>query len=173
MPKRSRTGSISSIGSSSSSSPSGPPSKYTHTSTPEPEPVMQCILPPHAVLSFPTYAAYEIHYEQTHRNRCSECWKNFPTEHFLDLHIGEHHDPLNEARRAKGEKTVCALPYPHMRVSLQVGKSQTDKMTTVSLLRRRLQEDLFQSPETPLTSHRQAHVPQSTQDPVFRATSYQ
>jgi hypothetical protein len=39
-------------------------------------------------------------------NRCSECHKNFPDEHFLHLHIGENHDPINEAKRDKGEKTV-------------------------------------------------------------------
>jgi len=27
-------------------------------------------------------------------------------EHFLTLHIAENHDPLNEAKKARGEKTV-------------------------------------------------------------------
>ena len=68
---------------------------------------MRCSLPPHhEVLAFSTFADFEIHYSKDHANRCSECHKNFPTEHFLELHIGENHDPLSEARRAKGEKTV-------------------------------------------------------------------
>ena len=68
---------------------------------------MKCSLPPHAeVLSFGTCAEFETHYSKVHSNRCAECKRNFPTEHFLMLHITENHDPLNEARKAKGEKTV-------------------------------------------------------------------
>ena len=74
--------------------------------------VMQCSLPPHEPISFSSYADYEVHYAQVHVNRCSECRKNFPTEHFLSLHIGENHDPLNDALRAKGEKTVCSASCP-------------------------------------------------------------
>jgi len=81
---------------------------------------MKCSLPPHPTLSFPTFSDFETHYAQAHTNRCSSCHKNFPTEHFLSLHISENHDPLEEARRAKGEKTyrcfvdgcdkVCSAP---------------------------------------------------------------
>jgi len=81
---------------------------------------MKCSLPPHPTLSFPTLSDFETHYAQAHTNRCSSCHKNFPTEHFLSLHISENHDPLEEARRAKGEKTyrcfvdgcdkVCSAP---------------------------------------------------------------
>jgi hypothetical protein len=39
-------------------------------------------------------------------NRCSECSKNFPTGHLLNLHIEENHDPLAAAMRARGDKTV-------------------------------------------------------------------
>ena len=68
---------------------------------------MKCSLPPHAEpVSFSTFEEFEIHYAKIHAYRCSDCRRNFPTEHFLELHIGENHDPLNEARRAKGEKTV-------------------------------------------------------------------
>ncbi|KAH8434629.1 uncharacterized protein LDX57_012271 [Aspergillus melleus] len=42
---------------------------------------------------------------QTHVNRCSECGKNFPTGHFLSLHIEENHDPLVATRRERGDKT--------------------------------------------------------------------
>lgn len=70
---------------------------------------MKCSLPPHHdTISFSTFEDFEVHYSQFHCNRCSNCRRNFPTEHFLLLHIGENHDPLNEARRAKGEKTVLS-----------------------------------------------------------------
>ena len=69
--------------------------------------VMRCSLPPHRQsISFASFEAYEVHYAKAHVNRCSECRKNFPTEHFLSLHIEENHDPLNEVRKARGEKTV-------------------------------------------------------------------
>lgn len=69
--------------------------------------VMKCSLPPHRdTLAFATFEEFEIHYSKDHANRCSECGKNFPSEHFLGLHIGENHDPMNEARKARGEKTV-------------------------------------------------------------------
>ena len=69
---------------------------------------MKCSLPPHhETLAFSTFEDFEIHYAKEHANRCSECRKNFPTNHFLELHIEENHDPLSDARRARGEKTVC------------------------------------------------------------------
>ncbi|KAL8719018.1 MAG: hypothetical protein Q9225_003919 [Loekoesia sp. 1 TL-2023] len=82
---------------------------------------MKCSLAPHPeTLTFPTFEDFEVHYAQVHTNRCSECHKNFPTEHFLSLHISENHDPLIEARRAREEKTyrcfvedcdkVCSTP---------------------------------------------------------------
>ncbi|KAI4289500.1 MAG: hypothetical protein L6R35_001235 [Caloplaca aegaea] len=83
--------------------------------------VMKCSLAPHPeTLSFGTFEDFEVHYAQVHTNRCSECHKNFPTEHFLGLHISENHDPLIEARKAREEKTyrcfvedcdkVCSTP---------------------------------------------------------------
>ncbi|KAJ5775259.1 uncharacterized protein N7511_000270 [Penicillium nucicola] len=68
--------------------------------------VMHCSLPPHReTLSFTSYEDYEVHYLQAHVNRCSECSKNFPTGHLLNLHIEENHDPLTAAMRARGDKT--------------------------------------------------------------------
>ncbi|KAJ5517993.1 Zinc finger C2H2 [Penicillium expansum] len=68
--------------------------------------VMHCSLPPHReTLSFTSYEDYEVHYLQSHVNRCSECSKNFPTGHLLNIHIEENHDPLAAARRARGDKT--------------------------------------------------------------------
>lgn len=70
--------------------------------------VMKCSLPPHEPLSFTSFEDYDVHYQKTHMNRCSECHKNFPDEHFLGLHIAENHDPIRAARQDKGEKTVRA-----------------------------------------------------------------
>ncbi|KAI9726256.1 MAG: hypothetical protein M1834_009057 [Cirrosporium novae-zelandiae] len=85
-------------------------SKYTELDesaiAPGDSTIMQCLLPPHLEpIAFTSYEEFDVHYAKTHMNRCSECHKNFPTEHFLQLHIEENHDPLNEARRARGEKT--------------------------------------------------------------------
>lgn len=55
---------------------------------------------------FSTFEEFEVHYAKVHAYRCSECRRNFPTEHFLGLHISENHDPLEDARRANDEKTV-------------------------------------------------------------------
>lgn len=75
--------------------------------------VMHCSLPPHReTLSFTSYEDYEVHYLQSHVNRCSECSKNFPTGHLLNRHIEENHDPLAAARRARGDKTVSPSPFP-------------------------------------------------------------
>lgn len=70
--------------------------------------VMRCSLPPHGrqPISFASFEDYEVHYNQTHVNRCVECRKNFPTPHFLDLHISENHNPLVEVLRDRGEHTV-------------------------------------------------------------------
>jgi hypothetical protein len=59
-------------------------------------------------MSFSSYEEYEVHYVKVHVNRCSECGKNFPTERFLSLHIEENHDPLIEAKKERGEKTVAS-----------------------------------------------------------------
>ena len=76
------------------------------TTSSTPVPVMYCDLPPHKeTLSFMTYEDYEVHYSKSHMNRCSACGKNFPTSHFLNLHMEENHNPLREALAARGEKT--------------------------------------------------------------------
>jgi hypothetical protein len=82
--------------------------KYRQTSDEAPtRAVMKCSLPPHTeTLVFSTFEEFEVHYAKVHAYRCSECRRNFPTEHFLGLHISENHDPLEDARRAKDEKTV-------------------------------------------------------------------
>lgn len=71
--------------------------------------VMTCSLPPHGPLSFTSFEDYDVHYQKSHMNRCSDCQRNFPDQHFLGLHIAENHDPINAAKRDRGEKTVGAL----------------------------------------------------------------
>lgn len=69
---------------------------------------MICSLPPHRqTVSFASYEEYEIHYNKSHVNRCHKCTKNFPTEHFLNLHIEETHDALVSVKKERGERTVC------------------------------------------------------------------
>lgn len=71
---------------------------------------MRCSLPPHrGTLTFATYEEYDVHYAKTHVNRCLECRKNFPTEHFLNLHIEENHDSLVSVRRDRGERTYACF----------------------------------------------------------------
>ncbi|RFU35843.1 hypothetical protein B7463_g452, partial [Scytalidium lignicola] len=67
---------------------------------------MHCSLPPHRdTLIFTSYEEHEVHYNKFHVNRCVECRKNFPTNHFLNLHIEEYHDPLILVKRERGDKT--------------------------------------------------------------------
>lgn len=70
---------------------------------------MRCMLPPHKPLTFSTYDEYETHYQQSHTNRCVDCSKNFPSTHFLELHIAENHDPINASKREAGEKTFTCF----------------------------------------------------------------
>ncbi|KAK6087913.1 Zinc finger protein 511 [Seiridium cupressi] len=71
---------------------------------------MKCSLPGHKEpLVFKSYAEYEAHYIKTHTNRCTECRKNFPSEHFLNLHIEECHDAFAAVLREKGEHTYSCL----------------------------------------------------------------
>lgn len=75
------------------------------------KPMIQCSLAPHSgPLSFYNLEDYEVHYAKDHSNRCSECHKNFPSNHFLQLHLAENHDPIQDARKARGEKTVRCWP---------------------------------------------------------------
>ncbi|KAH8158400.1 hypothetical protein CIB48_g9845 [Xylaria polymorpha] len=83
---------------------------------------MRCSLPPHReVMSFTTYGDYEAHYSKTHTNRCAECYKNFPSEHLLNVHFEDCHDVYAAVKRDRGEHTYscfvegcdrkCRTPY--------------------------------------------------------------
>ncbi|KAJ4288389.1 hypothetical protein N0V90_011624 [Kalmusia sp. IMI 367209] len=72
--------------------------------------VMICSLSPHEPgLTFASFEDYDVHYQKTHMNRCTDCHKNFPDQHFLGLHIAENHDPISAAKRDRGEKTIAAV----------------------------------------------------------------
>ncbi|ORY69928.1 uncharacterized protein BCR38DRAFT_454827 [Pseudomassariella vexata] len=71
---------------------------------------MRCSLPPHREpLFFTTYVDYEAHYNKTHTNRCSECRRNFPSEHLLSVHIEESHDAFAAVLRLRGEHTYSCF----------------------------------------------------------------
>lgn len=72
-------------------------------------PTMECKLPLHTPIQFSSHEEYEVHYRKEHANRCSECHKNFPTGHYLKLHQAENHDPINEARRDRGENIYACF----------------------------------------------------------------
>ncbi|KAF2641841.1 hypothetical protein P280DRAFT_468349 [Massarina eburnea CBS 473.64] len=71
--------------------------------------VMKCSLSPHQLLEFASFEDYDVHYQKQHMNRCSECHKNFPDDHFLHLHIAENHDPIRAAKMEQGEKTFACF----------------------------------------------------------------
>lgn len=154
MPKRRRSDSSdipSSISSpfsvtASSTGPDEPASKYVQTSAMarRPRVVMQCTLPPHpGFIQFYSFEDFEVHYAKFHTHRCSECQHNFPSDHFLSLHISENHDPLNEVRREKGEKTFrclvedCDKVYlkPHSRTMHLLDKHKFPKVLRASVSR--------------------------------------
>lgn len=83
----------------------------------QPAIIMKCLLPPHDPLAFASFEEYNVHYQKTHMNRCSECQKNFPDNHILHLHIAENHDPFIAAKRERGEQTVGLVTFIHIPMS--------------------------------------------------------
>jgi len=85
------------------------PVKCTHIDNPASgtrTAVMQCDLPPHqGSLAFDSVEDYEVHYLKEHTYRCSSCGRNFPSGHFLGLHMDERHNVLRETLQERGEKT--------------------------------------------------------------------
>ena len=117
MNKRSRESSIASsdseVGSSrtpGSESPHPTKLKTAMVDGPRPDAVMQCSLPPHRdTIDFASIEDFEVHYAKDHSNRCASCGKNFPTAHFLALHIDENHNTFREALEGRGEKTYACF----------------------------------------------------------------
>ncbi|OAA56659.1 c2h2 type zinc finger domain containing protein [Niveomyces insectorum RCEF 264] len=72
------------------------------------EPAMTCFLH-RDKMEFPSYDAYETHYNKEHLNRCLECRRNFPSPRYLSLHGDEWHDPFVAAKRDKGEHTYACF----------------------------------------------------------------
>ncbi|KAK9239961.1 hypothetical protein V1525DRAFT_396454 [Lipomyces kononenkoae] len=69
--------------------------------------IIQCTLPPHCIRSpqsFASYPAFERHYATAHALVCVSCARSFPSQHYLDLHFDEFHDPFVAARRDRHEK---------------------------------------------------------------------
>jgi hypothetical protein len=118
MSKRFRAASVSSLGEVASSArspretntdPIEHTAKYSQIDLEHQTTSMRCLLPPHKPITFSSYSEYETHYAQIHSNRCSECKANFPTAHFLEVHIAENHDPIIAAQRERGEKTFACF----------------------------------------------------------------
>lgn len=85
---------------------------------------IECIPPPHkSPWHFDSYEAYETHVESFHNNRCYECNCNLPSQHYLRLHMSEHHDPFDAMKREKGDKTVSQ--FLEGTVSSRVQSSQS------------------------------------------------
>lgn len=68
--------------------------------------IVECDLPPHGQLRFTSVTDLEIHYLQQHTNRCHVCQKNFPSDHYLRLHVTENHDSFAAVRREREETIV-------------------------------------------------------------------
>ncbi|KAL6232146.1 hypothetical protein BDW75DRAFT_25746 [Aspergillus navahoensis] len=190
---RSRSSTPDSTSSSSSSDSAQIPRKFhlpQSSSNPPVEEVMRCSLPPHRErVSFSSYDDYEVHYQQAHVNRCTQCGRNFPTGLFLNLHIEENHDSLVAVRRDRGEKTYrcfvqncerkCSTPqkrrmhlidkhmfpktYNFSIVNDGIDK-QTSMLRTMPTHRRRL-SSTPSSPKEGRLRHRQTSISQFSPNP--------
>lgn len=68
-----------------------------------------CNLPPCKGMKFSTIQEFETHYYRFHCNKCLQCHRIFPSESILNIHITENHDPIAEARKARGENIYACL----------------------------------------------------------------
>ncbi|XP_067656957.1 zinc finger protein 511-like isoform X2 [Haliotis asinina] len=57
--------------------------------------------------TFDTLLGYESHYNSVHRHTCSECRRSYPSNHLLEIHLREAHDPLFSLQ--SGDKFVCLV----------------------------------------------------------------
>lgn len=58
---------------------------------------------------FPSVLAFESHYNSLHRFNCSQCRRNLPSAHLLDLHLEENHDSYFELLTTKKASFRCFL----------------------------------------------------------------
>ncbi|KAK9361894.1 hypothetical protein V1504DRAFT_450601 [Lipomyces starkeyi] len=110
---RSDSDSGSDSGSDYTSGPFDPAAHKLARSSPSPQqPIIKCTLPPHCThspQSFASYPAFEQHYTTSHTLVCASCARSFPSQHYLDLHFSEFHDPFVAARRDRGEKVYTCF----------------------------------------------------------------
>lgn len=59
--------------------------------------------------TFASVLAFENHYNSVHRNACSVCFRFFPNQHLLDLHLAEQHDQMFQLMVAKKPMFKCLL----------------------------------------------------------------
>ena len=107
---------------------------------------IQCTLPPHQPTSFLTQSDFETHYQKDHANRCSACSKNFPTEHYMYLHIAENHDPINEVLKQSNARIVL-LCYSKIKIISLI-------MSIVRLFRGRMRSQMLHPSEAEKTFDR-------------------
>ncbi|KAK9352332.1 hypothetical protein V1523DRAFT_414262 [Lipomyces doorenjongii] len=109
----SASGSDSGSGSDCTSGPFDPEAhKLARSSSSPQQPIIKCTLPPHCIRSpqlFASYPAFERHYATSHALVCTSCARSFPSQHYLDLHFSEFHDPFVAARRDRGEKVYACF----------------------------------------------------------------
>lgn len=75
----------------------------------EPETIsstLSCNIAPCRHRSFVSAQEYESHYNSVHRHVCLECQAIFPSNHFLELHLAEAHDPIRRIRMERGESVL-------------------------------------------------------------------
>lgn len=94
-----------------------------------------CVLPPtcHSSPSiFYSLPEFESHYNNFHSIVCLECQKSFPSQHILNLHITEFHDPFSSLRKERGHNIyecfvdtcshVSANPHERQQHAIQFHK---------------------------------------------------
>ncbi|CAH1404658.1 unnamed protein product [Nezara viridula] len=62
---------------------------------------------PNCQLEFDNLLNYDLHYNSSHRYSCSECKKQLPSPHLLDLHISETHDSFFKAASERKPMFKC------------------------------------------------------------------
>lgn len=58
---------------------------------------------------FRSVMKFQRHYQQWHRHTCIQCKKAFPSDHLLELHIEESHDPFFSIQESKKPMVILWL----------------------------------------------------------------